>query len=347
MKKVTLIPGDGIGPEIVQSVKKIFRAAGVPIEWEEKLAGESAYEACGELLPEDTLESIRRNKVALKAPLTTPVGKGFRSVNVQMRKALDLYANLRPVKTIKGVTTPYSDRNIDIVIVRENSEGLYSGVEHYIGEEAAETIKITTVKACRRIAQATIDMVVDPVYDTKPRKRVTVVHKANIQKATDGMFLSVVKQVLEDHNDEAYNLSIDDKIIDNMCMQLVDRPEEFDVIVTTNFYGDILSDLCAGLIGGLGVAPGANVGDDCAVYEAVHGTAPDIAGKGLANPTSLLLSACMMLKDDYYFDEDLSEYGNKIEAAVLKTIEEGHFVTGDLGGSASTGAFTDAIIANL
>jgi isocitrate dehydrogenase (NAD+) len=174
-----------------------------------------------------------------------------------------------------------------------------------------------------------------------------VVHKANIQKATDGMFLSVVKQVLEDHNDEAYNLSIDDKIIDNMCMQLVDRPEEFDVIVTTNFYGDILSDLCAGLIGGLGVAPGANVGDDCAVYEAVHGTAPDIAGKGLANPTSLLLSACMMLKDDYYFDEDLSEYGNKIEAAVLKTIEEGHFVTGDLGGSASTGAFTDAIIANL
>lgn len=347
MKKVTLIPGDGIGPEIVQSVKKIFRAAGVPIEWEEKLAGESAYEACGELLPEDTLESIRRNKVALKAPLTTPVGKGFRSVNVQMRKALDLYANIRPVKTIKGVTTPYSDRNIDIIIVRENSEGLYSGVEHYIGEEAAETIKITTIKACKRIAQATIDMVVDPVYDTKPRKRVTVVHKANIQKATDGMFLSVVKQVLEDHNDEAYNLSIDDKIIDNMCMQLVDRPEEFDVIVTTNFYGDILSDLCAGLIGGLGVAPGANLGDDCAVYEAVHGTAPDIAGKGLANPTSLLLSACMMLRDDYAFEESLAEYGDKIEAAVLKTIEEGNFVTGDLGGSASTGAFTDAIIANL
>ena len=347
MEKVTLIPGDGIGPEIVQSVKKIFRAANVPIEWEEKLAGESAFEACGELLPEDTLESIRRNKVALKAPLTTPVGKGFRSVNVQMRKALDLYANIRPVKTVKGVTTPYSDRDIDIVIVRENSEGLYSGIEHHIGEEVAETIKVTTLKACKRIAGAAIDVVVDPVYDTEPRKRVTVVHKANIQKATDGMFLSVVKETLEDLNDEAYKLTIDDKIIDNMCMQLVDRPEDFDVIVTTNFYGDILSDLCAGLIGGLGVAPGANVGDDCAVYEAVHGTAPDIAGKGLANPTSLLLSACMMLKDDYYFDTDLSEYGKKIEAAVLKTIEEGNFVTGDLGGSASTGAFTDAIIANL
>lgn len=343
--KVTLIPGDGIGPEIVESVKKIFIAAGVPIEWEEINAGISVMDDNGgNPLPEALLESIRKNKFALKAPLTTPVGTGFRSVNVSLRKELDLYANIRPINSIEGVETPF--KNVHITIVRENTEGLYSGVEHYVGKDAAETIKIITRSASERIGRYALELqkwrnIISPT-------RLTIVHKANIQKFTDGLFLESVKSVHEKEYGGLFN--VDDKIIDNMCMQLVQRPQTFDIIVAPNFYGDILSDLCAGLIGGLGVAPGANIGDECEVYEAIHGTAPDIAGKGIANPTSLILSATMMLKSmkmNKMFGNEMVGHGLDIESAVLKTIKEGKFLTSDLGGNSSTMEFTDAIISNI
>lgn len=365
MKKVTLIIGDGIGPEIVESVKKVFKAAGVQIEWEETNAGISVMDEFGTPLPEHVLESIRKNKVALKAPLTTPVGKGIRSVNVALRKELDLFANVRPIISLEGVKSRYE--NIDLCIVRENTEDLYSGVEHMVGEDAAESIKIITRKASERIANFAIKVMLDRARE---KNRLTVVHKANIMKFTDGLFLESVNKAVEDAKKLSEILKIkglsvggqivdkklektikkidaanfDDRIIDNMCMQLVQRPETFDVIVAPNLYGDILSDLCAGLVGGLGVAPGANIGDDCAVYEAIHGTAPDIAGKGIANPTSLLLSAVMMLRDNNIRDFDNAD---RIEAAIKKTLKEGVTVTGDLGGKASTMEFTDAIIANL
>lgn len=344
MKKVTLIPGDGIGPEIVDSVKKVFSAANVQIEWEEQLAGQSALDKTGSLLPDETLESIKRNKIALKAPLETPVGKGFRSVNVQLRKELDLYANVRPIKTIEGVSSPLkSDKPIDLVIVRENTEDLYSGVEHMVGEDAAESIKIITKKGSQRIVNFALKILFERKRSDKNKKnrRLTAVHKANIMKCTDGLFLKQFRErtfIIEE------GLEFDDKIIDNMCMQLIQRPESFDVIVTMNLYGDIISDLCAALVGGLGVAPGANIGDEYAVYEAIHGTAPDIAGKGLANPTSLLLSATMMLRDERIGD---IENANRIESAIFKTIKEGKFVTGDLGGTSGTDDFTNAIISNL
>ncbi len=344
MKKVTLIPGDGIGPEIVQSVKKIFRAAGVQIEWEEALAGETAYAKIGELLPISTLESIKRNKVALKAPLTTPVGKGFRSINVQLRKELDLYANIRPIKTIEGVNSPLkSDKLIDMVIVRENTEDLYSGVEHMVGDDAAESIKIITRKGSERIAKIAVRTL---LQRTRRDYRLTIVHKANIMKLTDGLFLNTAIKIANDFG----GINVDDRIVDNMCMQLIQRPETFNVILAPNLYGDIISDLCASIIGGLGVAPGANIGDDYEVYEAIHGTAPDIAGKGLANPTSLLLSATMMLRSRHIDD---FKNADRIEAAIFKTIKEGHFVTGDIikedgtRGTGTTGSYTDAIIANL
>jgi isocitrate dehydrogenase (NAD+) len=346
MKKVTLIPGDGIGPEIVDSVKKIFLAAGVPIEWEEVNAGISVMESNGgNPLPDELIESIKRNKIALKAPLTTPVGKGFRSVNVALRKELDLYANVRPIVSIDGVETPFKD--VDLVIVRENTEGLYSGVEHYVGEDAAETIKIITRKASERIGRFALELLKHRNRPTKTiaKKRLTIVHKANIQKYTDGLFLESVNNVHQREYDSKY--FVDDRIIDNMCMQLVQRPQTFDVIVAPNFYGDILSDLCAGLVGGLGVAPGANIGDEYEVYEAIHGTAPDIAGKGIANPTSLLLSATMMLKSIKMDGGVFGGYGVDIENAVLKTIRERKHITGDLGGTSSTMEFTDEIIKNL
>lgn len=336
MKKVTLIMGDGIGPEIVESVKKIFAAAGVQIEWEEALAGETAYNKIGELLPISTINSIKRNKVALKAPLTTPVGKGFRSINVQLRKELDLYANIRPIISLEGVKTRYE--NIDLCIVRENTEDLYSGVEHMVGYDAAESIKIITRKGSERIAKIAIRTL---LMRNKAKSRLTVVHKANIMKFTDGLFLNTVNKVVNDFG----SINLDDRIIDNMCMQLVQRPETFDVIVTENLYGDILSDLCAGLVGGLGVAPGANIGDEYEVYEAIHGTAPDIAGKGIANPTSILLSATMMLRSRHIDD---FKNADRIEAAIKKTLKQGgNKVTGDLGGTATTMQFTDAVIANL
>jgi isocitrate dehydrogenase (NAD+) len=351
MKVVTLIPGDGIGPEIVQSVRKIFRAAGVDIKWDVINAGQTAYDECGELLPQALLDSIRKNKVALKAPLTTPVGKGFRSVNVQLRKELDLYANVRPIKTIEGILTPLkSGELIDMVIVRENTEGLYAGVEHMVGEDAAETIRVITRKASERIGRFASNIAHQRHRNNKrigKKSRLTVVHKANIMKFTDGLFLNSIKKVSAKF---LMYFELDDRIIDNMCMQLVQRPETFDVIVAPNFHGDIISDLAASLVGGLGVAPGANIGDDCAVYEAIHGTAPDIAGQNKANPTSLLMSACMMLRDK---NLGMNDKADQIEAAMFKTIKEGHFVTGDIikengeRGTGTTGSYTDAIIANL
>ncbi len=347
MKKVVLIPGDGIGPEIVESVKKVFKAASVQVEWMEMNAGIAAMEEFGidEPLPGHVIEMIKKYKVALKAPLTTPVGKGFRSVNVSLRKELDLYANVRPIVSIEGVSSPLkSDKLIDMVIVRENTECLYAGVEHMVGSEAAETIRIITKKARERIGRFALELLKNRNRPDKEisKKRLTIVHKANIMKFTDGLFMDSINSVHEKEYDGKY--FVDDRIIDNMCMQLIQRPETFDVIVAPNFHGDIISDLCAALVGGLGVAPGANIGDDCAVYEAIHGTAPDIAGKGIANPTSLLLSACMMLRDKNIQDFDNAD---RIEAAIFKTIKEGKYVTGDLGGFAGTQEFTDAIISNL
>lgn len=344
MKKVTLIIGDGIGPEIVESVKKIFAAADVQIEWEETNAGIAVMEQYGTPLPQHVLDSIKKNKVALKAPLTTPVGEGFRSVNVALRKELDLYANIRPIVSLEGVKSKYD--NIDLVIVRENTEDLYMGIEHMIGEDAAESIKIITRKGSKRITRFALKFIAER---RKLSSRMTIVHKANIMKFTDGLFLNSAKELASLYISESSLhhvkiMEVDDRIIDNMCMQLVQRPETFDVIVTTNLYGDILSDLCAGLVGGLGVAPGANIGDEYAVYEAIHGTAPDIAGKGIANPTSLLLSAVMLLRD-----KNIKDFVNaaRIENAIKKTLKEGLYVTGDLGGKATTMEFTDAVISNL
>lgn len=349
MKKVVLIPGDGIGPEIVESVKKVFKAAAVQVEWEEMNAGIAAMEEFGidDPLPGHVVEMIKKYKVALKAPLTTPIGKGFRSVNVQLRKELDLYANVRPIVSLEGVNSPLkSDKLIDMLIIRENTEDLYAGVEHMVGDDAAESIKIITRKGSERIVRFALK---ELALRRRVNSRLTVVHKANIMKKTDGLFLDVFNDMVKNYVSESplhhvKSATYDDKIIDNMCMQLIQRPEAFDVIVTQNLYGDIISDLCAALIGGLGVAPGANIGDECAVYEAIHGTAPDIAGKGIANPTSLLLSACMMLRD-----KNIQDFNNadRIERAIKKTIKEGKHVTGDLGGSAGTDEFTDAIISNL
>ena len=304
----------------------------------------TVMEEYGTPLPEHVLESIRRNKVALKDPLTTPIGKGFRSVNVALRKELDLYANVRPIISLDGVKSPLANgKNIDMVIVRENTEGLYSGVEHMIGTDVAETIKIITKSASERIGKFAVRLLEER---KRPNNRLSIVHKANIQKMSDGLFLNTVKDLAE--NESKYyrstHFKVDDIIIDNMTMQLVQRPQTLDVIVTTNFYGDILSDLCASLVGGLGVAPGANIGDDCAVYEAIHGTAPDIAGKGIANPTSLLLSATMMLRDKNIAD---FENADRIEAAIKKTLKKGKSLTGDLGGKGTTEEFTQRIIKNL
>lgn len=371
-KKVTLIIGDGIGPEIVESVKAIFKAAEVPIEWEETNAGVSVMvDGNNNPLPESVLESIKRNKVALKAPLTTPVGEGFRSVNVALRKELDLYANVRPIVSLEGVNSPLKNgENIDLCIVRENTEDLYAGVEHMIGDDAAESIKIITRKGSERIVRFAIKVLAER---NNSKKRLTVVHKANIMKFTDGLFLDSANKIFDGlknkyipyitkktgelkSKDEIHNKKIldaitkietlvfDDRIIDNMTMQLIQRPQSFDVIVTENLYGDILSDLCAALVGGLGVAPGANIGDEYAVYEAIHGTAPDIAGQDKANPTSLLLSATMMLRDKNIGD---FENADRIERAIKKTLKEGTHVTGDLGGKAGTKEFTQAIINNL
>lgn len=330
MKTITLINGDGIGPEISEAVVKIIEAAGLKIDWDIQTAGADVIEKEGVPLPQRVLDSIKKNKVALKAPVTTPIGKGFRSVNVQLRKELDLYANLRPCKNLPNVKTKFD--NVDIVVVRENTEDLYAGIERQVNDDTAESIKIITRKASERICKFAFDYAVK-----NGRKEVCVVTKANIMKLSDGLFLECFRKVAEAYPQIAKR----EILVDNLCMQLVQNPTQFDVLVLPNLYGDIVSDLCAGLIGGLGVAQGANIGIDGAVFEPVHGSAPDIKGQNKANPTALLLSAIEMLR---YIGENI--YADKIENALNITLKSG-ICTADLGGNATTTDFTRAIIGNL
>jgi isocitrate dehydrogenase (NAD+) len=332
---VTLIPGDGIGPSISSATVRVLEAAGADIDFDVQVAGMAGVTRYGDPIPEATLDSIRRTRIALKGPLETPVGEGFRSINVALRKTFDLYANVRPAHTIvKGGR--YDD--IDIVLIRENTEGLYVGIEHYIkiGNDpraAAESIAIITRAGSERIVRYAFD------YAMKHgRKKVTIVHKANILKFSQGLFLDVGRMIAREYA----NIEFNEMIVDATAMNLVLKPEKFDVIVTTNLFGDILSDQISGLVGGLGLAPGGNIGLGGAIFEAVHGTAPDIAGKGVANPSALILAACMMLE---YMND--GERAVRIRNALETTIREGKTVTGDLGGSASTDQFTDAIIARL
>ena len=328
---ITLIPGDGIGPEVSAAVVRIIEAAGVEVEWETHYAGAQALEKFGDTLPQDLLDSIIRNKVALKGPITTPVGKGFTSVNVGLRKTLDLYANLRPVRALPNVPSRYPE--LDLVVVRENTEDLYSGIEHVVVPGVVESIKIITEKASTRIARFAFEFA-----RREGRKKVTAVHKANIMKLSDGLFLECFRNVARDYPE----IEADDKIVDNACMQLVMRPEQFDIMLLENLYGDIVSDLCAGLIGGLGLVPGANIGERGAVFEAVHGSAPDIAGQGIANPTALLQSGVLMLR---HIGE--REAADKIESAMLKVFQEGKTRTRDIGGEAKTMEFAEAIMAAM
>ncbi len=330
MRTITLINGDGIGPEISDAVVKIIDATGLKIDWDVQTAGADVIETEGTPLPDRVLNSIKKNKVALKAPVTTPIGKGFRSVNVQLRKSLDLYANLRPCKNLPNVKTKFND--VDIVVVRENTEDLYAGIERQVDADTAESIKIITRNASVRIAKFAFDYAVK-----NNRKEVCCVTKANIMKLSDGLFLECFRDVAQNYP----QIKTREILVDNVCMQLVQNPSQFDVLVLPNLYGDIVSDLCAGLIGGLGVAQGANIGFDCAVFEPVHGSAPDIKGQNKANPTALLLSAVEMLK---YIGEN--ECANKIEKALFKTLENG-VCTADLGGIATTSSFADAVIQNL
>ena len=330
MHKITLINGDGIGPEITDSVVKIIDATGLKIDWDLQTAGADVIVSEGTPLPKRVFESIKKNKVALKAPVTTPIGKGFRSVNVQLRKELDLYANLRPCKNLPNIKTKFD--NVDIVVVRENTEDLYAGIERQIDNDTAESIKIITRKASERISKFAFDYAVK-----NNRHEVCVVTKANIMKLSDGLFLECFRNISKDYP----LITTREILVDNLCMQLVQKPEQFDVLVLPNLYGDIVSDLCAGLIGGLGVAQGANIGLDCAVFEPVHGSAPDIKGQNKANPTALLLSAIEMLK--YIGENDVAEQINK---ALFKTLADGIF-TLDIGGKATNTEFTEAIIRNL
>jgi isocitrate dehydrogenase (NAD+) len=325
--RVTLIPGDGTGPELTDALETVIVATGASIEWERLDAGMGVMEEYGTPLPEHVLESIRRNGVAIKGPITTPVGGGFRSVNVTLRKALDLYACLRPAKSMAGVRSRY--RDIDLVVVRENTEDLYAGIEHMVGEDAAESIKIITRKASERIVRFAFEYA-----RGHGRRKVTAVHKANIMKCTDGLFLRVAREVAERYPE----VEFEDRIVDNMCMQLVQKPELYDVLVLPNLYGDIVSDLCAGLIGGLGVAPGANMGDAIAVFEPVHGSAPKYAGQDKVNPTALLRSGVLLL-------EHLGEKAAAaaMEGAIAAVLAEGKDVTYDLGGSRGTRDMASAI----
>lgn len=330
MKRVTLIKGDGIGPEITDSVMKIINAAGVAIDWDVQTAGADLIEAEGTPLPQRVLDSVKQNKIALKSPVTTPIGKGFRSVNVQLRKELDLYANLRPCYNLPNVKTRYD--KVDIVVVRENTEDLYAGIERQVDENTAESIKIITKKASERIAKFAFDYAVK-----NNRKEVCVVTKANICKLSDGLFLECARKIAQ----QFPQIKFREILVDNCCMQLVQNPNQFDVLLLPNLYGDIVSDLCAGLIGGLGIAQGANIGEDYAVFEPVHGSAPDIAGQDKANPTAMLMSAIEMLN---YIGEN--EAGKRIRLALFDTLDAG-IKTVDLGGNASCTKFTQAIIDRL
>ena len=330
--RVTLIPGDGIGPELAEATRRVLDASGVEFEWETVEAGEASIAEYGTPLPEHVLESIRRTKIAIKGPITTPVGGGFRSVNVTLRQALGLYANLRPARSIRGLKTRYDD--VDLVIVRENTEDLYAGIEHMVGPDAAESIKIITRAASERIARFAFEYAV-----ANGRHKVTAVHKANIMKLSDGLFLESCRTVAADY---AGRIEFEDRIVDNMCMQLVQKPDLYDVLVLPNLYGDIVSDLCAGLVGGLGVAPGANIGTEAAVFEPVHGSAPKYAGLNKANPTALILSGVMMLR---HLGEQSAAV--RVETALREVIAEGRRTTYDLGGSSGTSDFADAIIERL
>ena len=325
---ITLIPGDGIGPEVSSAVVRIIESAGAQISWETKYAGAQALEKFGSTLPDDLLESIKRNRVALKGPITTPVGKGFTSVNVGLRKALDLYANLRPVRALPNIPCRYPE--LDLVVVRENTEDLYSGLEHVVVPGVVESLKIITEKASTRIARYAFEF-----SRREGRGKVTAVHKANIMKLSDGLFLECFRNVSRDYPE----IEADDKIVDNACMQLVMRPEQFDVMLLENLYGDIVSDLCAGLVGGLGLVPGANIGEHGAVFEAVHGSAPDIAGQNVANPTALLQSGILMLR---HIGE--REAADRVERSMLKVYREGRVRTRDVGGTARTNEFARAVV---
>jgi len=330
---IVMIPGDGIGPEVTSSARKVLEAAGLSVEWVELPAGATALEQGYEnVLPERTLAAIRAHKVAIKGPVTTPVGKGFRSVNVQLRKALNLYAAVRPVRSMPGIKTRYE--NVDMVVVRENTEGLYSGIENEVVPGVVTSLKVASESACTRIARYAFR------YATKRhRKQITVFHKANIMKMTDGLFLNCSRKI---HEEEYPNIDYEEVIIDAGCMKLVQDPTRLDVLLMENLYGDLISDLCAGLVGGLGVVPGSNIGDDAAVFEAVHGSAPDLAGKGVANPLAVIMSGVMML--NHIHEEALAR---KIKTAYDTVLQEGKTLTRDLGGSAGTAEFTDAIIAKL
>ena len=329
---VTLIPGDGIGPELAEATTAVLEATGIGFSWDRQDAGEATIEREGTPLPDRVVDSIRANGVGLKGPITTPVGSGFRSVNVALRKELELYANVRPARTMAGVESRYE--NVDLIIVRENTEDLYAGVEHMVGPDAAESIKIITRAASQRIARYAFEYAVK-----NGRRRVTAVHKANIMKLSDGLFLESCQQVAAEY---AGRVEFEDRIVDNMCMQLVQKPELYDVLVLPNLYGDIVSDLAAGLVGGLGVAPGANIGEKAAVFEPVHGSAPKYAGQNKANPTALILSGALMLRHLGEIDA-----ADAVERAVRDVIAEGETTTYDLGGTAGTREFGEAVAARI
>jgi len=330
--QVTLIPGDGIGPEISAAARAVLEATGVTFEWDEQAAGEATMAGEGTPLPDRVIDSVRRTRVALKGPITTPVGTGFRSVNVALRQALTLYANVRPARSMVGVESRFHD--VDLVIVRENTEDLYAGIERWVNDDEAESIKTITRRASERIARYAFEYAV-----RNGRKVVTAVHKANIMKLTDGLFLDSCRRVAADYEGR---IGFQDRIVDNMCMQLVQKPEAYDVLVAPNLYGDIISDLAAGLVGGLGLAPGANIGEEAAVFEAVHGSAPKYAGQDRANPTALILSGALLLR---HIGEPAA--GAAVEAAVREVIGEGAVRTADLGGTSGTRAFGEAVAARV
>jgi isocitrate dehydrogenase (NAD+) len=328
---ITLIPGDGIGPEVTDAVVRILEATGVKFEWERFAAGAGAYEIHGEYIPKELYKSIERNRVALKGPVTTPIGGGFASINVTLRQKFELFANFRPIKNLPGLETRYP--NVDLIIIRENTEGLYVGLEHEVVPGVIESLKVMTRKGCTRIAKFAFD------YAQKHgRKKIHAIHKANIMKMSDGLFLKCARDIAKNFPDITYA----EHIIDNTCMQLVMNPYQYDTLVMENLYGDIVSDLCAAFVGGLGLVPGANIGAEAAIFEAVHGSAPDIAGKDIANPTALLQSAILMLR---HIDEEAA--ANKIQTALEKTYSAKKTLTRDVGGQAGTQAFADAVIANM
>lgn len=331
MKNITLIPGDGIGPEIIDSIKTITNHLSLPINWEIYNAGSSFYNSNSKIFEDGLMENISKNKVVLKGPTETPIGNGFKSINVLLRKDFNTFANVRPIKSVSGINTKYE--NIDLIIIRENTEDLYSGIEYMISKDISQSIKVITREASEKICRYAFETAIK-----EGRKKVTAVHKANIMKLSDGLFLDSFRKIASMYP----QIIADEKIVDNMCMQLVINPNQFDVIVAPNLYGDIISDLCAGLVGGLGLSPSANIGDDIRIYEAVHGSAPDIAGQNISNPSAIILSACMMLFDLGFEKESVS-----IKSALFKTLENSDFHTKDIGGKLNRVEFTNKLISFL